>query len=120
MLATDYEDQHHICIFCRNTENYKSYKSGGFLAKEVIEFQKEKLTKQRKAIEKSHIFENKPLSSNNFYVPQIGDEVVYFFQGHEKFHQLNNCFFFCGDNEKISSKDLPWMRNSFIKNIPIG
>ena len=79
MLATDYEDQHHICIFCRNKENATSYKPGGELAKELLLFHAEKLTLQRKAIEKSHIFESRPLSSNNFFVPQIGDEVVYFF-----------------------------------------
>jgi len=36
------------------------------------------------------------------YLPQIGDEIYYFFQGHEKFIHAFNCFFYCGDSDELS------------------
>jgi len=61
----------------------------------------------RKGIEKEYLFELKP---GDFYVPQLRDEVMYFFQGHEKFVQSNNCFFYSGNQKHIGSTDLPWMK----------
>ena len=44
------------------------------------------------------------------YMPQIGDEVYYFFQGHEKFIGINNCFFYYGEQEELSIR-YPWRQN---------
>lgn len=33
---------------------------------------------------------------NGFFIPQVGDEVYYFFQGHEEFLQKESCHFFEG------------------------
>ena len=43
------------------------------------------------------------------YLPQIGDEVYYFFQGHEKFIRAFNCFCYDGAEEELSMKvQYPW------------
>ena len=81
---------------------------------------KKKLGQIRKNIVKEHLFEKAPYEVDNIYVPQIGDEVMYFYQGHEAFHQSNNCFFYCGNQRNISSTDLPWMRIPNFKNHPFG
>lgn len=107
MLSNDYEDKSYICIFCKNTSNYQE--STGSMRKEIKSFAIDNAAKIRKKINKSHIIESKAYSRDNFYVPQICDEVMYFFQGHEKFYQNNNCFFYCGNQKSLSSKDLPWM-----------
>ena len=118
MLSTDYEDQNFLCIFCKNDSNYLEGK--GSQKKNINKFASENAAKIRKKINKSQIIETKPFSRDNFYVPQINDEVIYFFQGHENFYQNNNCFFYCGNNKQMGSKDLPWMNNPLIKNLPSG
>lgn len=45
---------------------------------------------------------------------------MYLYQGHEKFVQLNNCYFYAGDQEKRGSADLPWMKHADIKAKPHG
>jgi hypothetical protein len=35
-------------------------------------------------------------SQGGFFVPQVGDQVMYFFQGHEEFMAKENCHFFEG------------------------
>lgn len=57
---------------------------------------------------------------NHYYLPQIGDEVVYFHQGHEKFFQSHDCFFYCGNQKQMSSTDLPWMKIPGLKSKPAG
>ena len=42
------------------------------------------------------------------------------YQGHEKFVQLNNCYFYAGDQEKRGSADLPWMKHGDLKAKPHG
>lgn len=49
------------------------------------------------------------------YLPQIGDEVYYFFQGHEKFIHAFNCFFYCGDQQELSIR-YPWRQNLDLRN----
>ena len=84
MLSTDYEDQNFLCIFCKNDSNYLEGK--GVQKTTIAKFASENAAKIRKKINKNQIIETKPFSRDNFYVPQINDEVIYFFQGHEKFY----------------------------------
>lgn len=64
--------------------------------------------------------ETKPFSVDNFYVPQLKDEVIYFYQGHENFVQSNNCYFYSGIQKIMGSTDLPWMKIPQLKNLPKG
>jgi hypothetical protein len=48
------------------------------------------------------------------YLPQIGDEVFYFFQGHENFIHAFNCFFYDGELEELSIR-YPWRQNMTLR-----
>lgn len=117
MLPTSELDQTYVCIFCRNNLNNQSHKQDPAAFQN---FTRTELDLMRKGIDKKHLHESTALSEDNFYLPQIDDEVVYFYQGHEHFYQSNNCFFYGGNQKVKGSTDLPWMRHSFIKNTPTG
>jgi hypothetical protein len=51
------------------------------------------------------------------YLPQIGDDVYYFFQGHEKFIHAFNCFFYDGAEEELSlTVQYPWRQYLDLKS----
>jgi hypothetical protein len=107
MMAIDYSNETYVCLFCKNGQNYGNFPAD---EKALRKFALKRLPALRKEVEKDHLLEAKAFSRCNFYVPQIGDHVVYFYQGHERFHQSNNCFFYSGHQPKMGSTDLPWMR----------
>lgn len=122
MLAVNYENTAFLCIFCKNAENYQSFKRKAESQKKLAALQGKKIDAIRKSIAKDYLVDTKAFSatSPNYFMPQIEDQVMYFFQGHEQFYQSNNCFFYCGDQKEKGSTDLPWMRIPFLKNLPRG
>lgn len=115
LLPTNETETIFLCLFCRNQQNFDVFKCDA--DKSFNEFRMKELDTIRKAIDKEYLFEVNP---GEFYVPQLRDEVMYFFQGHEKFVQSNNCFFYSGNQRSLGSTDLPWMKQPSLKNIPKG
>ncbi len=44
----------------------------------------------------------------------MGDRVYYFFQGHEKFMSIYNCYFYAGEDLDLS-KLHPWLANPLLR-----
>lgn len=116
LLALDEQSSGYQCLFCKNTQNSDMHLADSRLLKRT----NARLPELRKALDRSHLTEVVPFSASNFFMPQLGDQVVYFFQAHEEFHHGNNLFFYSGVNRVVSSKDLPWMRHQQLKNAPTG
>lgn len=68
-----------MCIFCRANQNHLELKQ------EAIKFAKENIVAIRKAIPRDHLLSSAQFSPDKEYLPQIGDQVMYFWQGHEQF-----------------------------------
>jgi hypothetical protein len=110
-LSQDYENTSFICIFCKNSQNFHHFIGEG--QAKVASLHGSEVDKLRKAIKKDYILETAPFGCQyyaSYFQPQLDDEVIYFYQGHEKFHQANNCFFYAGNKLVKGSTDLPWMR----------
>jgi hypothetical protein len=60
----------------------------------------------KRSIKRDYLLLSKHI--RNCYIPQVGDSIYYFFQGHEKFISQYNCYFYCGDKEEISLSLYPW------------
>ncbi|CDW76602.1 UNKNOWN [Stylonychia lemnae] len=90
--------ENYQCFECRNRENYSQ-----FNGKELIEKSEFKILKRQ--MKRDYLLLSKqPIE---FYLPQVNDQVYYFFQGHEKFISQYNCFFYSG-NEKTLTVQYPW------------
>ena len=75
MLALDYENENYQCIFCRNLQNFHEFKND---RARIDALAGQKLNAIRKDLNKDQLFETR-VYDNDFYMPQIGDEVIYFF-----------------------------------------
>ena len=75
MLALDYENENYQCIFCRNLQNFYEFKND---RARIDALAGQKLNAIRKDLNKDQLFETR-VYDNDFYMPQIGDEVIYFF-----------------------------------------
>jgi hypothetical protein len=74
LLPTDETEEVFVCLFCRNEENYLVYRDDP--DKSFHRYRSNDLDGIRKGIVKDHLHETKP---GEFYMPQLGDEVMYFF-----------------------------------------
>ena len=66
MLALDFENENHQCIFCRNLQNYHEFK---IEKSKLVELAGQNLNKIRKDLNKDQLFETRPYE-NNYYFPQ--------------------------------------------------
>lgn len=102
------EPREYQCFECRNRHNYNSISDSSI--------EKTEARQMRRNAPRDHILASK-ITYKSWYLPQVGDEVYYFFQGHEKFIHAYNCFFYCGD-EKILPFQYPWIQHAQLTEKP--
>ena len=74
-MSMDEEDPWFLCIFCKSEQNYINNDAA---LQSYLDKRKE-LDNTRKNIDREHLLQSKPYAPGQFYLPQIGDEVIYFF-----------------------------------------
>jgi hypothetical protein len=116
-------DLEYRCYFCCNQQNHEQFevvakkKSNLTAAEQVIKKNIDDYLQNLRQLPRDHMFtvrdpialehEQKKVSN---YMPQVGDMVYYFYQGHEEYVMQYNLHHFSGINSEVNtSKFMPWL-----------